>query len=60
VKNAGTLQWFDISGRVLGGAISVDAGETLRIPAPLLGAGNYILKYESAKGSATQKVLIQP
>jgi hypothetical protein len=60
VKNAGSLHWFDLSGRALGGAISVDAGETLRIPAPLPGAGNYLLKYESAKGSATQKVLIQP
>jgi hypothetical protein len=60
VKNIGTLHWFDLSGRVLGGAISVDAGETLRIPAPLPGAGNYLLKYESVKGSVTLKVLIQP
>lgn len=60
VKNTGTLQWFDLSGRVLGGEISVDAGGTLRIPAPLPGAGNYLLKYDSAKGSVTQKVLILP
>ena len=60
VKNTGTLQWFDLSGRVLGGEISVNAGETLRIPAPLPGAGNYLLKYDSAKGSVTQKVLILP
>ena len=60
VKSSGTLQWFDLLGRVLGGEISVNAGETLRIPAPLPGAGNYLLKYESAKGSATQKVLILP
>ena len=60
VKNAGTLQWFDLSGRALGGAISVDAGETLRIPAPLPGAGNYLLKYDSATGSVTQKVLLLP
>ena len=60
VKNTGTLKWFDLSGRVLGGEISVNAGETLRIPAPLPGAGNYLLKYESVKGSVTQKVLILP
>lgn len=60
VKNAGTLHWFDLSGRALGGSISVDAGETLRIPAPLPGAGNYLLKYDSASGSVTQKVLILP
>ena len=60
VKSSGTLQWFDLSGRALGGGISVAAGETLRIPAPLPGAGNYLLKYESAKGSVTQKVLILP
>jgi hypothetical protein len=60
VKSSGTLQWFDLSGRVLGGGISVNAGETLRIPAPLPGAGNYLLKYESVKGSVTQKVLILP
>ncbi len=60
VKSSGTLQWFDLSGRVLGGGISVGAGETLRIPAPLPGAGNYLLKYESVKGSVTQKVLILP
>lgn len=60
VKNTGTLQWFDLSGRILGGEISVNAGETLRIPAPLPGAGNYLLKYDSAKGSVTQKVLILP
>ena len=60
VKSSGTLQWFDLSGRVLGGEISVNAGETLRIPAPLPGAGNYLLKYDSAKGSVTQKVLILP
>lgn len=60
VKNAGSLHWFDLSGRALGGAISVDAGETLRIPAPLPGAGNYLLKYESAKGFVTQTVLILP
>ena len=60
VKSSGTLQWFDLSGRVLGGEISVNAGETLRIPAPLPGAGNYLLKYESASGSVTQKVLILP
>ncbi len=60
VKSSGTLQWFDLSGRALGGEISVDAGETLRIPAPLPGAGNYLLKYDSAKGSVTQKVLILP
>lgn len=60
VKSSGTLQWLDLSGRVLGGEISVNAGETLRIPAPLPGAGNYLLKYESVKGSVTQKVLILP
>jgi hypothetical protein len=60
VKSSGTLQWFDLSGRALGGGISVDAGETLRIPAPLPGAGNYLLKYDFAKGSVTQKVLIFP
>jgi hypothetical protein len=60
VKSSGTLQWFDLSGRVLDGEISVGAGETLRIPAPLPGAGNYLLKYDSAKGSVTQKVLILP
>jgi hypothetical protein len=60
VKSSGTLQWFDLSGRVLGGEISVDAGETLRIPAPLPGAGNYLLKYDSAQGSVTQKVLKLP
>jgi hypothetical protein len=32
----------------------------LRIPSPLPGAGNYLLKYDSAKGSLTQKVLILP
>ena len=60
VKNAGILHWFDLSGRALGGSISVDAGETLRIPAPLPGAGNYLLKYDSATGSTSQKVLILP
>jgi hypothetical protein len=60
VKNTGTLHWFDLSGRALGSSISVDAGETLRIPAPLPGAGNYLLKYDSASGSVTQKVLILP
>lgn len=60
VKSSGTLQWFDLSGRALSGGISVDAGETLRIPTPLPGAGNYLLKYDSAKGSVTQKVLILP
>lgn len=60
VKNAGTLHWFDLSGRALGGSISVDAGQTLRIPAPLPGAGNYLLKYDSAQGSVTQKVLLLP
>jgi hypothetical protein len=60
VKSSGTLQWFDLSGRALGREISVEAGETLRIPAPLPGAGNYLLKYDSAKGSVTQKVLILP
>ena len=60
VKNAGTLHWFDLSGRALGSSISVEAGETLRIPAPLPGAGNYLLKYDSAKGSVTQKVLVLP
>lgn len=60
VKNAGALHWFDLSGRALGSSISVDAGETLRIPAPLPGAGNYLLKYDSASGSVTQKVLILP
>lgn len=60
VKNTGTLHWFDLAGRALGSSISVDAGETLRIPAPLPGAGNYLLKYDSASGSVTQKVLILP
>jgi hypothetical protein len=59
-KSKGTLRWFDLSGRMLGASISVEAGETLRIPAPLPGAGNYLLKYESAKGTVTQKVLILP
>lgn len=60
VKSDGTLRWFDLSGRSLGGTISVKAGETLRIPAPLPGAGNYLIKYDSAQGSITQKVLILP
>lgn len=60
VKSAGTLHWFDLSGRELGSPISVNAGETLRIPAPLMGAGIYILRYESASGLVTKKVLIQP
>lgn len=59
-KSKGTLRWFDLSGRMLGASISVEAGETLRIPAPLPGAGNYLLKYDSEKGSVTQKVLILP
>ena len=60
VKSAGTLHWYDLSGRELGSPISVNAGETLRIPAPLMGAGIYILRYESASGLVTKKVLIQP
>jgi hypothetical protein len=60
VKSDGTLRWFDLLGRSLGEAISVKAGEILRIPSPLPGAGNYLLKYDSAKGSLTQKVLILP
>ena len=60
VKSDGTLRWFDLLGRSLGGAIAVKAGEILRIPAPLPGAGNYLLTYDSAKGSLTQKVLILP
>jgi hypothetical protein len=60
VKSAGTLHWFDLSGRVVGASLQVMAGETIRIPAPLPGAGNYILRYETAAGSVAQKVLIQP
>lgn len=60
VKSVGILRWFDLSGRKLGLDISVNAGETWRIPAPLPGAGTYLLKYESDKGSVTQKVLVQP
>jgi hypothetical protein len=60
VKSAGNLQWFDLSGRVLGATLTVTAGETLRIPAPLPGAGSYILRYETVKGSVSQKVLILP
>jgi hypothetical protein len=60
VKSDGTLRWFDLLGRSLGEAIAVKAGEILRIPAPLPGAGNYLLTYDSAKGSLTQKVLILP
>ena len=60
VKSSGTLHWFDLSGRVLGPLIPVEAGETLRVPAPLPGPGNYLLKYESTQGSVTQKVLILP
>ncbi len=60
VKSDGTLRWFDLLGRSLGEAIAVKAGEILRIPAPLPGAGNYLLTYDSAQGSLTQKVLILP
>jgi len=60
VKSAGNLQWFDLSGRVLGSSLKVIAGETLRIPAPLPGAGSYILRYETAKGSVSQKVMVLP
>lgn len=60
VKSDGTLRWFDLLGRSLGEAIAVKAGEIVRIPAPLPGAGNYLLTYDSAKGSLTQKVLILP
>jgi hypothetical protein len=60
VKSTGNLQWFDLSGRALGVSLQVTAGETIRIPAPLPGAGNYLLKYESVTGSTTQKVLILP
>jgi hypothetical protein len=60
VKSAGNLQWFDLSGRVLGSSLKVVAGETLRIPAPLPGAGSYLLRYESEKGAVSKKVLIQP
>jgi hypothetical protein len=60
LKSAGNLQWFDLSGRVLGSTLQVTAGETLRIPAPLPGAGTYILRYETAKGSVSQKVMVLP
>jgi hypothetical protein len=60
VKSAGNLQWFDLSGRSLGATLAVTAGETLRIPAPLPGAGSYILRYESATGAVAKKVLILP
>jgi cephalosporin hydroxylase len=60
VKSAGSLQWFDMLGRELGSPINVTAGETFRIPAPTLGVGSYILRYEAATGSVAQKVLIQP
>jgi hypothetical protein len=60
VKSAGSLQWFDMLGRELGSPINVTAGETFRIPAPTLGAGSYILRYEAATGSVAKKVLIQP
>jgi hypothetical protein len=60
VKSPGNLQWFDLSGRALGATLAVTAGETLRIPAPLPGAGSYILRYESATGSVAKKVLILP
>jgi len=60
VKSAGNIQWFDLSGRVLGSSLKVVAGETLRIPAPLPGAGSYLLRYESEKGAVSKKVLIQP
>jgi hypothetical protein len=60
VKSAGNLQWFDLSGRAMGLTLAVTAGESLRIPAPLPGAGSYILRYETAKGSVSQKVLILP
>jgi hypothetical protein len=60
VKSAGNLQWFDLSGRALGSTLAVTAGETLRIPAPLPGAGSYILHYQTATGSVSQKVLILP
>jgi hypothetical protein len=60
VKSAGNLQWFDLSGRALGSTLAVTAGETLRIPAPLPGAGSYILRYETASGSTAKKILIQP
>ena len=60
VKSAGNLQWFDLSGRAMGSTLAVTAGETLRIPAPLPGAGSYILRYETVKGSVSQKVLILP
>ena len=60
VKSAGNLQWFDLSGRALGSTLAVTAGETLRIPAPLPGAGSYILRYETAIGSVAKKVLILP
>ena len=60
VKSAGNLQWFDLSGRVLGSSLKVVAGETLRIPAPLPGAGSYILRYQTATGSVSKKVLMLP
>jgi hypothetical protein len=60
VKSAGNLQWFDLSGRVLGSTLAVTAGETLRIPAPLPGAGSYILHYQTATGSVSKKVLMLP
>jgi hypothetical protein len=60
VKSAGNLQWFDLSGRAMGLTLAVTTGESLRIPAPLPGAGSYILRYETAKGSVSQKVLILP
>ena len=60
VKSAGNLQWFDLSGRALGSTLAVTAGETLRIPAPLPGAGSYILHYQTASGSVSKKVLMLP
>ena len=60
VKSSGYLQWFDLSGRAMGSTLAVTAGETLRIPAPLPGVGSYILRYETVKGSVSQKVLILP
>jgi hypothetical protein len=60
VKSAGKLQWFDSIGQALGSPIPVAAGETFRIPAPILGAGSYILRYETATGSVAKKVLIMP
>jgi hypothetical protein len=60
VKSAGNLQWFDLSGRALGSTLAVTAGETLRIPAPLPGAGSYILHFQAATGTVSQKVLMLP